>query len=97
MGEITDKTEALSAVKADSWELENVSDELKADKEVVMVAVKNNGDVFKMKKNFLEIRENMFTLKSSISKKFRKIALNTISKNSTIKSFLMNFGLKSQS
>ena len=46
MGEITDKTEALSAVKADSWELENVSDELKADKEVVMVAVKNNGDVF---------------------------------------------------
>ena len=44
MGEITDKTEALSAVKADSWELENVSDELKADKEVVMAAVKNNGD-----------------------------------------------------
>ena len=46
MGEITDKTEALSVVKADSWELENVSDELKADKEVVMAAVKNNGDVF---------------------------------------------------
>jgi len=44
MGEITDKTEALSAVKADSWELENVSDELKADKEVVIAAVKENGD-----------------------------------------------------
>ena len=46
MGKITDKTEALSAVKADSWELDNLSDELKADKEVVMAAVKNNGDVF---------------------------------------------------
>ena len=46
MGKITDKTEALSAVKADDWELENVSDDLKADKEVVMATVKNNGDVF---------------------------------------------------
>ncbi len=32
-----------------------------------------------------------------ISQKFRKIALNTISKNLTIKSFLMNVGLKSES
>ena len=36
---------------------------------------KKNGDVFKMKKSFLDIKENMFTLKSSISSKFRKIAL----------------------
>mgnify|MGYP001472770784 CR=1 FL=1 len=36
---ITDKTEALAAVKDSGWELANVSDELKADKEVVMAAV----------------------------------------------------------
>jgi hypothetical protein len=40
---ITDKTEALAAVKNDGWALEHASDELKADKEVVMAAVKNNG------------------------------------------------------
>ena len=33
-----DKTEALAAVKNDGNALENVSDELKADKEVVMAA-----------------------------------------------------------
>ncbi|SVC60760.1 uncharacterized protein METZ01_LOCUS313614, partial [marine metagenome] len=33
---ITDKTEALAAVKNDGWALEHASDELKADKEVVM-------------------------------------------------------------
>ena len=38
---ITEKTEALAAVKNDGWALEDASDELKADKEVVMVAVKN--------------------------------------------------------
>ncbi len=36
---------------------------------------KNNGDIFKMKKSYREIREDMFLLKSNISKKFRKIAL----------------------
>ena len=40
---ITDKTEALAAVKNDGWALEHASDELKADKEVVMAAVKNQG------------------------------------------------------
>jgi len=35
----TDKTEALAAVKDDGWALEHVSDELRADKEVVMAAV----------------------------------------------------------
>ena len=38
---ITDKTEALAAVKDAGWELANVSDELKADKEVVIEALKN--------------------------------------------------------
>ena len=38
---ITDKTEALAAVKNDGFALEHVSDELKADKEVVMAAVQN--------------------------------------------------------
>ncbi|SVD45531.1 uncharacterized protein METZ01_LOCUS398385, partial [marine metagenome] len=33
---ITDKTEALAAVKNDGGALEHASDELKADKEVVM-------------------------------------------------------------
>ena len=41
---ITDKTEALAAVKDAGWELANVSDELKADKEVFMVALKSFGD-----------------------------------------------------
>ena len=40
---ITDKTEALAAVKYDGWALEHASDELKADLEVVMAAVKNEG------------------------------------------------------
>ena len=40
---ITDKTEALAAVKNDGFALEHVSDELKADKEVVMAAAKNVG------------------------------------------------------
>ena len=40
---ITDKTEALAAVKNDEDALEHASDELKADKEVVMAAVKNYG------------------------------------------------------
>ena len=38
---ITDKTKALAAVKDAGWELADVSDELKADKEVVMAAVKS--------------------------------------------------------
>ena len=41
---ITDKTEALAAVKNDGFALQHVSDELRADKEVVMAAVKNDGD-----------------------------------------------------
>ena len=40
MEKVTDKTEALSAIKNETLALENVSDELKADKEVVMAAVK---------------------------------------------------------
>ena len=36
---ITDKTEALAAVKREGRSLERVSDELKADKELVMAAV----------------------------------------------------------
>tara|TARA_B100000809_G_C14951175_1_gene463930 strand:+ start:107 stop:361 length:255 start_codon:yes stop_codon:yes gene_type:complete len=40
---ITDQTEALAAVKNDTDALEHVSDELKADKEVVMAAVNDNG------------------------------------------------------
>ena len=40
---ITDKTEALVAVKYAFSALEHVSDELKADKEVVMAAIENNG------------------------------------------------------
>jgi CxxC motif-containing protein len=40
---ITEKTEALAAVKNDGWALEDASDELKADKEVVMAAVQENG------------------------------------------------------
>jgi len=32
---ITDKTEALAAVKDDGWELANVSDELKTDPEIL--------------------------------------------------------------
>ena len=42
MEKVTDKTEALSAIKNETLALENVSDELKADKEVVMAAVKND-------------------------------------------------------
>ena len=39
MEKVTDKIEALSAIKKETLALENVSDELKADKEVVMAAV----------------------------------------------------------
>ena len=41
---ITDKTEALAAVKDSGDALELASDELKADKEVVMAAVQNHPD-----------------------------------------------------
>ena len=62
MGEITEKTEALSAVKADSWELENVSDELKADKEVVMAAVKEEGDALQFSSDELKADEEVIAL-----------------------------------
>ena len=40
---ITDKIHALVAVKDDGWALRDLSEELKADKEVVMAAVQENG------------------------------------------------------
>ena len=38
-----DKKEALKQIKADNFKLEDADDKLKADKEVVLAAVKQNG------------------------------------------------------
>ena len=44
---ITDKTEALAEVKSNGWRLGDVSEELKADKQVVLVAVQTNSGAFR--------------------------------------------------
>ena len=59
---ITDKTEALAAVKNDGGALEHASDELKADKEVVMAAVKNDGDALEFASDELKTDPEILAL-----------------------------------
>ena len=44
MTDWNNKKEVLEAVKEDGTKLENASEELRADREVVMAAVRNNGE-----------------------------------------------------
>ena len=53
------KKEALEIVKSSGYELENLSDELKKDKEIVLEAVKQNGTVIQFADDSLKKDEEI--------------------------------------
>ena len=54
----------MKAVELSGWVLEHVSDELKADKEVVMAAVKKDSDALQFSSDELKADEEVIALQN---------------------------------